>query len=815
MSSASGSATVIVPTLRGADRIGALLDSLGRQTVAGEVIVVDNGSTDGTSEVLAAYPEVEVMRLEENVGFARAVNLAAGRAGGDALVLVNDDCVLDPGFVEEITGPLGGEVVMSAGVLRDPADERLIDTAGIELSRTLNVFDYLHGQPLAALDHAADPIGPSGAAAAFDRDAFLDAGGFDEALFAYWEDVDLALRLRLEGARCALAGAARGTHAHSATLGFGSAEKNLLVGFGRGYVARKWTVLRGTRALRALVEDGAICVGQAFFDRNVAGLTGRVRGARAARQAFPYPGDLLRGHRSPGMLDDLARRLRRRRRLIGLREESPRKGLERQLDATTPWSSPTNGEFAAELTVPPANPVGVGKGTVTFLAGRMDLGNTRPSDVELLVDGETSGDPVAVVNPGGGRPAFWWTLLELPGLSAPRRLELALRSRNGGAGEIAELGTIEAAPGTLVVSQATVEERSSRGLAGLGEPVVAICMTTYEPRLDLFAIQVESIKAQTHPDWICLISDDGSSPDRLTAMRGVIGDDPRLVLVENQRRLGFYGNYERVLGMVPPEADLIALADQDDRWYPEKLEALIAGLGDRDLVYGDMRIVREDGSLASHTYWSRRRNNYTDLMSLLVGNTVTGAASLFRADLLKRALPFPPRRSDGYHDHWIALVAMTRNGLAYVDRPLQDYVQHTESAQGHEQANAGASYLQLRLVAVLAWQGLGVLIGRRGVKGWASRYFGMYVRTVIWARVLQMRSPDTLTPRQARILERVAKVDRSPLALLWVLGRSLRPLWGRNEAFGRELLVLSSVLWGRALELRSRPRRMRAHGGFR
>ena len=112
-------------------------------------------------------------------------------------------------------------------------------------------------------------------------------------------------------------------------------------------------------------------------------------------------------------------------------------------------------------------------------------------------------------------------------------------------------------------------------------------------------------------------------------------------------------------------------------------------------------------------------------------------------------------------------------------------------------------------MAVLAWQGLWVLIGRHGAKGWASRYFGMYVRTVIWARVLLMRSPDTLTPRQARILRRVARADRSPLALLWLFGRSLRPLWGRNEAFGRELIVLSSALWGRALELRSGPRKMR------
>src|SRR5262245_37581826 len=135
--------------------------------------------------------------------------MAARRADGAALVLVNDDSTCDPGFVEEIVRPLdsGAGIVMAAGVMRDALDERLIDTAGMELDDTLLVFDYLNGEPVSILDAPGvrDPVGPSGAAAAFDRDAFLEAGGFDEALFAYWEDVDLVLRLRSAGARCALA----------------------------------------------------------------------------------------------------------------------------------------------------------------------------------------------------------------------------------------------------------------------------------------------------------------------------------------------------------------------------------------------------------------------------------------------------------------------------------------------------------------------------------------------------------------------------------------------------------------------------------
>jgi GT2 family glycosyltransferase len=792
-------ATVVVPTHRGAERIVALLESLGTQTVRPEVIVVDNGSADGTASLLEGYPEVDVIRLERNVGFARAVNIAARRAASDALVLVNDDCLVDSTFVEEIIRPLGGDVAMSAGVLRDTANESRIDTAGIELSRTLNVFDYLHGQPVTAVDDAADPIGPSGAAAAFDRETFLEAGGFDEALFAYWEDVDLALRLRLGGVRCSLAAGARGVHAHSATLGPGSAEKNRLIGFGRGYVLRKWSVMRGSRALRVLVEDGLICAGQAVFDQNLAGVNGRIRGARGARRSFAYPAAQLADFRSPGMFEDLRRRYLRRRRIMRRREESAREGLERELEASSA-SGAANRAFA-ELTVRPPDPVGVGGGNAVFLGGRIDPAAARASAVELLVDGQPAREPVRVANPRGGASAFWWAVLELPPVSGDRPLAVELRQRNGAGARTAKLGTLEAAPGPT----ASQRERAPLSAAadGRGEPLVAICMTTYEPPPDLFATQIESIREQTHSDWICLISDDGSSSERLEAMRRTIGDDPRFVLTVNEERVGFYRNYERVLSTVPPEADLVALSDQDDRWYPEKLETLIERLGDSDLVYADMRIVGEDGAGLSDTYWSRRRNNYTDLTSLLVGNTVTGAASLFRADLLERVLPFPPARSDGYHDHWIALVAMTRRGLAYVDRPLQDYVQHGHAAQGHEQANAGASYLQLRLLAVLAWQGFWALLGRHGAKGWAGRYFGMYMRTVIWARVLLMRSADSLTPAQARILARVAGADSSPPALIWLFGRSLRPLWGRNEAFGRELIVLSSALWGRALELRS------------
>ena len=314
-------ATVIVPTVAGGPRLTRLLSSLDPRPKGVDVLVVDNGSADpGMDGLGSRFEGVEVIRLERNVGYSAAVNLAAREATGDALVLLNDDCVCEPGYVEAIVGSLepSAGVTMAAGVMLEARQPSRIDTAGMQLDRALLVFDYLNGEPVVCLDQGVpDPIGPSGAAAAFDRKAFLAVGGFDETLFAYWEDVDLVLRMRARGDRCSLAARARGTHDHSATLGSGSSRKNYLTGFGRGYVLRKWGVLRSpARLARVLATDGIVCAGQLVVDRSLAGVRGRVRGYRAATPGGPFPSETLaEGGAADGVLRTLRRRATRRARL--------------------------------------------------------------------------------------------------------------------------------------------------------------------------------------------------------------------------------------------------------------------------------------------------------------------------------------------------------------------------------------------------------------------------------------------------------------------------------------------------------------------
>jgi N-acetylglucosaminyl-diphospho-decaprenol L-rhamnosyltransferase len=273
--------TVYIPHFNGFERLARALESLRAQTPGVDVVVADNGSSDGSPELLCErFPEVALVELGRNLGFGPALNRAIEERPGDPVLLVNNDVECEPRFVEAmLEAAEGAETV--AGVLAQEAAPELIDSAGVVADRTLMGFDYLHGEPLAAALGAPAPLGPTGGAALYRLDAFRAAGGFDERIFLYYEDLDLALRLRAAGARCRLAGEARALHAYSASSGAASAFKYSHSGWSRGYMLRRYGVMSRPRdALRVLAAEGAICAGQLVKDRTAAGLRGRLRGWR-------------------------------------------------------------------------------------------------------------------------------------------------------------------------------------------------------------------------------------------------------------------------------------------------------------------------------------------------------------------------------------------------------------------------------------------------------------------------------------------------------------------------------------------------------
>jgi GT2 family glycosyltransferase len=273
-----------IPNFNGAARLSVLLESLRRQTRRCQVVVVDNGSSDDSVAVVRErFPEVSVFELPRNLGFGKALNLAIAEHRGDPVLLLNNDLECEPGFIGEMLAALGPEIEMVAGVLTNRDDPTVIDSAGVVADRrTLMAFDYLHDEPVETARHAPPPLAPTGGAALYRLDSFESIGGFDEEIFAYYEDLDLALRLQVAGARCALAPNARASHLHSATLGSRSASKYALTGWSRGYLARRYGILKSPGdAARTLLWEAIICAGQIVLDRTFSGTTGRIRGWRA------------------------------------------------------------------------------------------------------------------------------------------------------------------------------------------------------------------------------------------------------------------------------------------------------------------------------------------------------------------------------------------------------------------------------------------------------------------------------------------------------------------------------------------------------
>jgi GT2 family glycosyltransferase len=274
--------TVYIPNLNGASHLRRALAGLREQTHPVDVVVVDNGSADeSVALVREEFAEVAVLELGENLGFGAALNRAIREQPGDPLVLLNNDVECEPRFVEAMLDAHGSGVEMVAGVLVQEQAPALIDSAGVVADRTLMGFDHLHGEPLEAARTAPDPLGPTGGAALYAHGAFEDVGGFDERIFLYYEDLDLALRLAAAGARCRLAREARALHAYSASLGAASGAKYARTGWSRGYMLRRYGVMsHAGPALRALACEGAICAGQLLRDRTPKGVTGRLRGWR-------------------------------------------------------------------------------------------------------------------------------------------------------------------------------------------------------------------------------------------------------------------------------------------------------------------------------------------------------------------------------------------------------------------------------------------------------------------------------------------------------------------------------------------------------
>lgn len=285
---------VVVVAFNHFDLTESCLRHLAGQSRQHRLFVVDNGSTDGTAERLAAeWPAAAVDRIEVNGGFATACNRGVSAGTGDVVVLLNNDVDCRPDFLERLVAPLEADAAIgSVAALSIQPDEQSIDSVGMTADPTLAAFQRGHGRPLAEAS-ASRPVltGPAGAVAAYRRRAWEELGGLEEALIAYMEDFDLALRLRSGGWAATVATDAVAVHVGSATFGHRSARQRRLGGFARAFMLRRYGVLRRRTGPRALLTELIVVAGDLILSRDLEALRGRIEGWSAARHAarMPWP----------------------------------------------------------------------------------------------------------------------------------------------------------------------------------------------------------------------------------------------------------------------------------------------------------------------------------------------------------------------------------------------------------------------------------------------------------------------------------------------------------------------------------------------
>ncbi|HSR68942.1 MAG TPA: glycosyltransferase family 2 protein [Acidobacteriota bacterium] len=205
MKEGQASITVVVPNYNQRKLLRACLRSLRRQTHPCRVLVVDDGSEDGSASMVEQdFPEFRCLRLSSNVGFAAAANAGMRRVETEFTALLNNDAEADPEWIA--AGLRAFQRLPRHGMLAskmiDSRDCSRLDSAGDLYNRRGMPLKRGNGCPASDFEQEAEVLGASGGAAFYRTSMLRRLGYFDESFHMYLEDVDLSLRARLAGYRC-------------------------------------------------------------------------------------------------------------------------------------------------------------------------------------------------------------------------------------------------------------------------------------------------------------------------------------------------------------------------------------------------------------------------------------------------------------------------------------------------------------------------------------------------------------------------------------------------------------------------------------
>lgn len=251
--------SVIIPSWQQKDLLDHCLRSLETQTFKDfETVVVDNGSTDGTAELVTQkFPQTKLVKLERNLGFAAAVNRGIEKNSGEYFALLNNDMESGSDWLANLVKTLDDypEFAACASKQLNFKDHLLVDAAGDELNIVGQARSRGHGEiDVGQYEKTEEVFAVSGGSSLYRRSVWRQVGPFAEEYFAYFEDLDWCFRARLQGFCFGYEPKAVVFHHHKATssqdpaklayLTFRNTTMTMLVNFPREIFWRRWRWLK-------------------------------------------------------------------------------------------------------------------------------------------------------------------------------------------------------------------------------------------------------------------------------------------------------------------------------------------------------------------------------------------------------------------------------------------------------------------------------------------------------------------------------------------------------------------------------------------
>ncbi len=207
-------------------------------------------------------------------------------------------------------------------------------------------------------------------------------------------------------------------------------------------------------------------------------------------------------------------------------------------------------------------------------------------------------------------------------------------------------------------------------------PLVSIALCVYNGEKYL-AQQLDSLISQSYKNIEIVALDDCSSDGSFHILNQYKAKFPDTFRVySNRENKGYVKNFEAALNLC--EGEYIAFCDQDDIWFPDKIERQVAGIQDSLLIYHDSQFMQEDG-----TYMDKKMSEIinmiqgSDPVPFLLFNSISGHSLMIHRRLLPHILPFDPQH---FHDHWTAYVAANLGSITYLPECLVAYRQHQTSS---------------------------------------------------------------------------------------------------------------------------------------